>query len=372
MTVPHDDSPVAPADAMRLPVHQPPVCGGEARHPAAVVGAALLHQLELFSGESVAHEHRHHVVEAETRAPFAHRVRGEILRLRHPEFGAAALGQPRGETRMVRMMVRDDETPDRAPRDAFCEDALPQRARGVVADAAVDECPALAVFEQPEVDVVERKRQRHAQPVHAGRDLQGFAGRRRRGVWILQDGFGGHALWMTRGGRSRIRSFPRRKVRILADYGAARHKPYESARIAPMNEPAETYSIADLAREFDVTHRTIRFYEDEGLLSPARDGTRRVYSKRDWVRLKLILRGKRLGFSLAEVHEMLELYDSAPDERPQLEKFVAALAARREQLERQREEIEEVLSEIRAFERQSRKILVGARRRRPPARARQP
>jgi len=90
-----------------------------------------------------------------------------------------------------------------------------------------------------------------------------------------------------------------------------------------MNKPAETYSIADLAREFDVTHRAIRFYEDEGLLSPGRDGTRRVYSKRDWVRLKLILRGKRLGFSLAEVHEMLELYDSAPDERPQLEKFVA-------------------------------------------------
>jgi DNA-binding transcriptional MerR regulator len=139
-----------------------------------------------------------------------------------------------------------------------------------------------------------------------------------------------------------------------------------------MNKPAETYSIADLAREFDVTHRAIRFYEDEGLLSPGREGTRRVYSKRDWVRLKLILRGKRLGFSLAEVHEMLELYDSAPDERPQLEKFVAALAARREQLERQREEIEEVLSEIRAFERQSRKILVSARRRRPPARARHP
>ncbi len=79
-----------------------------------------------------------------------------------------------------------------------------------------------------------------------------------------------------------------------------------------MNESAETYSIAELAREFDVTHRAIRFYEDEGLLSPARDGTRRVYSKRDWVRLKLILRGKRLGFSLAEIREMLELYDSAP------------------------------------------------------------
>ena len=124
-----------------------------------------------------------------------------------------------------------------------------------------------------------------------------------------------------------------------------------------MNETVEIYSIGDLAREFDVTHRTIRFYEDEGLLSPKRIGSRRVYSKRDQVRLKLILRGKRLGFSLAEVREMLELYDSAPDERPQLEKFTAALAARREQLERQREEIDEVLGEIRAFERQSKKLL---------------
>ncbi|HTQ75026.1 MAG TPA: MerR family DNA-binding transcriptional regulator [Burkholderiales bacterium] len=127
----------------------------------------------------------------------------------------------------------------------------------------------------------------------------------------------------------------------------------------------EPCTIGDLAREFDVTPRAIRFYEDEGLLSPRRDGSRRVYGKRDYVRLKLILRGKRLGFSLAEVREMLELYDSAPDERPQLEKFVAALAARREQLERQREEIDEVLGEIRGFERQSKKLLVarGARRR---------
>ncbi len=124
-----------------------------------------------------------------------------------------------------------------------------------------------------------------------------------------------------------------------------------------MSKTTEIYSIGDLAREFDVTHRTIRFYEDRGLLSPKRIGSRRVYSKRDQVRLKLILRGKRLGFSLAEVREMLELYDSAPDERPQLEKFTAALAARREQLERQREEIDEVLGEIRAFERQSKKLL---------------
>jgi DNA-binding transcriptional MerR regulator len=121
------------------------------------------------------------------------------------------------------------------------------------------------------------------------------------------------------------------------------------------------YTIGELAQEFDVTPRTIRFYEDQGLLAPRRDGTRRIYSKRDQVRLKLVLRGKRLGFSLAEVRDMLELYDSAPDERAQLEKFVASLSARRAQLERQREEIDEVLGEIRGFERQSRKLLHAAR-----------
>ena len=128
-----------------------------------------------------------------------------------------------------------------------------------------------------------------------------------------------------------------------------------------MSDPIENCSIGDLAREFDVTLRTIRFYEDEGLLSPRREGSRRIYSKRDQVRLKLILRGKRLGFSLADVREMLELYDSAPDERQQLEKFVASLSARRAQLERQRAEIDEALGEIRAFERQSRKLLSAAR-----------
>jgi DNA-binding transcriptional MerR regulator len=130
-----------------------------------------------------------------------------------------------------------------------------------------------------------------------------------------------------------------------------------------MNESSEIYPISELAREFDVTPRTIRFYEDEGLLEPERVGSRRVYSKRDYVRLKLILRGKRLGFSLAEVREMLDIYDSAHDERPQLQKFVAALAARREQLEQQREDLEEVLAEIRAFEQQSRKLLSAARSR---------
>lgn len=126
-----------------------------------------------------------------------------------------------------------------------------------------------------------------------------------------------------------------------------------------MEQPREasTYTIGDLASEFDVTPRAIRFYEDEGLLAPRREGSRRVYSKRDYVRLKLVLRGKRLGLTLAQVREMFDLYDSAKDERPQLERFLAALEARREQLERQRAEIDEELAEIRAFELQSQKLL---------------
>ncbi len=118
-----------------------------------------------------------------------------------------------------------------------------------------------------------------------------------------------------------------------------------------------TYSISDLAREFDVTPRAIRFYEDQGLLAPQRSGSRRIYGKRDYVRLKLTLRGKRLGLSLSEVGAMFDLYDAAPDEKPQLEKFLASLAERRAQLERQRADIDEMLGEISAFEAQCRKIL---------------
>jgi DNA-binding transcriptional MerR regulator len=131
----------------------------------------------------------------------------------------------------------------------------------------------------------------------------------------------------------------------------------------PERKPeAQTYTISELAREFDVTPRAIRFYEDQGLLAPARAGQNRVYSKRDYVRLKLTLRGKRLGFSLSEVGEMIDMYDRAKDEKKQLAAFVALLAERRTQLLHQRAEIDEMLAEINAFEAQSRKILgkVGA------------
>jgi DNA-binding transcriptional MerR regulator len=120
-----------------------------------------------------------------------------------------------------------------------------------------------------------------------------------------------------------------------------------------------TFTISELAREFDVTTRTIRFYEDEGLLSPKREGTNRVFSQRDRVRLKLALRGKRLGFSLAEIRELFELYDVSRDEHKQLEEFLARLERRRAQLELQREDIEIMLREIDFFANQCRRLLRG-------------
>jgi len=120
---------------------------------------------------------------------------------------------------------------------------------------------------------------------------------------------------------------------------------------------ATTYTITDLAKEFGVTTRTIRHYEDEGLLSPRRDGMNRLFSNRDRVRLKLVQRGKRLGFSLAEIRELFDLYDLSHDEQRQLQEFLAKLEKRRALLMQQREDIEVMLNEIAFFENQCRKLL---------------
>jgi len=133
-----------------------------------------------------------------------------------------------------------------------------------------------------------------------------------------------------------------------------------------------TFSITDLSREFDVTPRTIRYYEDQGLLFPRRSGLQRVYAKRDRTRLKLALRGKRLGLSLAEIKSMIDLYDTAQDEEGQLVKFLAALAQRRAALERQREDIEVLLTEISGFEQQCRELLAAEVPRDPTAPAKRP
>jgi DNA-binding transcriptional MerR regulator len=124
---------------------------------------------------------------------------------------------------------------------------------------------------------------------------------------------------------------------------------------------SSTFTISELAREFEVTTRTIRFYEDQGLLSPKRSGTTRVFSPRDRVRLKLALRGKRLGFTIAEIRELFELYDVSRDEHKQLEEFLSKLERRRARLEQQREDIEVMLREIDFFAGQCRRLLRGDR-----------
>ncbi|MBC8337700.1 MAG: MerR family DNA-binding transcriptional regulator [Alphaproteobacteria bacterium] len=115
---------------------------------------------------------------------------------------------------------------------------------------------------------------------------------------------------------------------------------------------SETYGIAELAREFDVTTRTIRFYEDKGLLSPARKGQRRIYTPRDRVRLRLIMRGKRLGFALSEIRELIDLYDVDPSEVTQLRHFLEKIRERKAALEVQQGDIAETLEEMQRIESQ--------------------
>jgi DNA-binding transcriptional MerR regulator len=117
------------------------------------------------------------------------------------------------------------------------------------------------------------------------------------------------------------------------------------------------FSISDLAREFDVTPRAIRFYEDQGLLAPRREGQRRIYTPRDRTRLKLTLRGKRLGLSLSEIRELIDMYEPGRDERPQLERFLSVLEAHKATLLQQRADLEAQLSELQVFERRVRKQL---------------
>jgi len=117
------------------------------------------------------------------------------------------------------------------------------------------------------------------------------------------------------------------------------------------------FSISELAREFDITPRAIRFYEDQGLLAPKRDGQRRIYTPRDRTRLKLTLRGKRLGLTLSEIRELIDMYEPGRDARPQLERFLAVLEDHKASLLQQRDDIEAQLSEIQTFEKKVRKQL---------------
>ena len=121
-----------------------------------------------------------------------------------------------------------------------------------------------------------------------------------------------------------------------------------------------TYTITELSREFDITPRAIRFYEDQGLISPHRDGPggrNRVYTARERTHLKLTLRGKRLGLSLSDIKSLVDMYSSPKDTEPQLQRFVAVLAQHRAALEQQQEDIEVLLTEISAHEKECQKML---------------
>ena len=124
-----------------------------------------------------------------------------------------------------------------------------------------------------------------------------------------------------------------------------------------MSQTGPTFAISDLAREFDITPRTIRFWEDQGILAPQREGNKRIFTRRDRARLKMALRGKRLGLSLAEIKDLIGMYTSTEDETPQLLECLRVIAKRREALEQQREDIEAMLTEIGQFERQCREEL---------------
>ena len=107
-----------------------------------------------------------------------------------------------------------------------------------------------------------------------------------------------------------------------------------------------TWTIGELASEFDTTLRTIRFYEDRGLLTPERQGTTRIFHDRDRVRLQLILRGKRLGFTLDEIAHVINMYDETPGRRGQLEFLIADIDKRRHALLAKRRDLDESLSEL--------------------------
>ena len=120
---------------------------------------------------------------------------------------------------------------------------------------------------------------------------------------------------------------------------------------------ARHFTITELAREFDLTPRAIRFYEDMGLLAPARAGRNRVYGQRERTRLKLVIRGKRLGFSLQDIGHLVTMYETPSDTAPQLQAFVAALAEHRRQLQLQQDDIRVTLAEIEQHESRCRGLL---------------
>ena len=119
----------------------------------------------------------------------------------------------------------------------------------------------------------------------------------------------------------------------------------------------QTYTISDLAQEFGITTRTIRFYEEKGYISPQRNGTQRVYEPADRTSLRLILRGKRLGLSLEETAEMIRMYGEPGGNRKQLQQFISRIGEKRAELERKRLDVEKMLADLQRVEDRARATL---------------
>ena len=128
-----------------------------------------------------------------------------------------------------------------------------------------------------------------------------------------------------------------------------------------LDKEEKTYSISELAKEFDITTRSIRFYEDQGLLTPERQGKTRIYSKRDRVRLKLIPRVKRLGFSLSETGQLFELYDADKSSAKQLMTMLKLIEQKKAELHQQMDDIKVVLMELITVEKRCRETLSDAK-----------
>jgi len=137
---------------------------------------------------------------------------------------------------------------------------------------------------------------------------------------------------------------------------------HDKVHVMSKSENETTFAIGELAREFDITPRSIRFYEEQGLLSPTRTGQNRVYFNKDRVRLKLILRGKRLGFSLAEVKTLFDMYDSNPNSAVQLEAMLEMSEQKRAVLNQQLEDIQMLMTELDDVETRCREELAELKR----------
>lgn len=156
-----------------------------------------------------------------------------------------------------------------------------------------------------------------------------------------------------------LRSPPAAKAKAQSAAAAGAQASATAAAAAAANSASEPrmYSITELAAEFDVTPRAIRFYEDVGLLTPERAGRNRVYTHADRTRLKLTLRGKRLGLALSEIKQLVDMYDTSADNTAQLQAFLLVLANHRLQLEQQLDDIEVTLAEIAQHEQRCRSLI---------------